>query len=198
MNRIFAPASLGIMFGALLAAPLMAIATPAAAQDEAGDRVNMLIIYGEDACPASEGNEIIICARKAEGERFRIPQNLRDLDSAQNITTAERIERLEMVSDFGIQSCSPAGPGGFTGCTEEMIQAAYRDREGGTDVKFGQLIAEARAERLSTIDVDARLEQERVESIEREYMERLEAERAAPIGDENGVEGSALPTPPGE
>jgi len=70
-----------------------------------------------------------------------------------------------------------------------MIDAAYEAREGGSAARFGQLIAEARAERLSTIDEDAAAEQERVEQIEREYMERIEREREAEVAAE------ALPQP---
>ena len=47
-----------------------------------------------------------------------------------------------------------------------------------------RLSAAERAKRLATIDEDAAAEQERVEMIEREYMERLERERAAETPDE--------------
>lgn len=166
----------------LVAAGLAAV--PAVAQDQAGDRVNMVIVYGDDACPASAGDEIVVCARKSENERYRIPEGLRFSDSPQNQAWAERVERLEMVGAFGTMSCTPTGPGGVTGCTQQMVDAAYADRKDGTGVRFGQLIAAAREERLSTIDADAAAEQERVEQIEREYMERLESEREAPVGDE--------------
>ena len=96
-----------------------------------------------------------------------------------------------MVGDFGTMSCSPAGAGGFTGCTQEMIDKAYADRANSSDVRFGQLVEEARAERLSTIDEDAAAEQERVEMIEREYLDRLERERAA----EAEGDTEALPVP---
>src|ERR1700760_4458084 len=46
---------------------------PAFAQQE--DKV--LIIYGDDPCPSSAGQEIVVCARKPESERFRIPSELR-------------------------------------------------------------------------------------------------------------------------
>lgn len=178
---------------AAILAPL-ALVSPAAAQDAAEEKINMVIVYGDDACPQSTEDQITVCARKDESERYRIPENLRFSDDPANTAWAERVEQLEMVGDFGTMSCSPAGLGGFTGCTQEMIAAAYKDRAEGTDVRFGQLIAEARAERLSTIDEEAAAEQARVEQIEREYMERLESERAAPAP---GEEGAALPVPEG-
>ncbi len=95
-----------------------------------------------------------------------------------------------MAGDFGIMSCSPVGAGGFTGCTQEMIEAAYADKANDAGVRFAEIIAAERAKRLSAIDEDAAAEQERVEMIEREYMERLERERAAETPDE-----AALPQP---
>lgn len=172
-------------------------AAPAAAQDTPGDKVNMVIVYGDDACPASAGEEIVVCARKAENERYRIPENLRFSDDPANQAWAERVERLEMVGDFGTMSCSPTGAGGITGCTQQMIDAAYADRAEGTNVRFGELIAAAREERLSTIDADAAAEQERVEQIEQEYMERLENERNAPVGEET-ADGSPPPVLQGD
>ena len=160
------------------AALAMMAPNAALAQDEAGERVNMVIVYGDDECPEPEGGEITVCARKAENERYRIPQTLRTSDSPENTAWTQRVDSYEMVGAFGTLSCDPAGAGGFTGCTQQMINAAYADREEGSDVRFSQLIEAARAERLSTIDADAAAEQERVEQIEREYMERLERERS--------------------
>ena len=154
---------------------------PAAAQDEAGDRVNMVIIYGDDECPPSAEGEITVCARKAESERYRIPETLRSSRSPENQSWTERVERYETVGNFGIMSCSPTGAGGEAGCTQQMIDAAYRAREESSDVRFGQLIEEAREERLSTIDQEAAEEQARVEQLERAYMEKLERERDGPV-----------------
>lgn len=165
-------------------------AMPAAAQqavDTGDDSYNMVIVYGDDECPQSTADQIVVCARKSENDRFRIPENLRFSDDPANEAWAQRVEQLEMVGDFGIMSCSPAGAGGFTGCTQEMIDKAYADRANNSDVRFGQLVEEARAERLSTIDDDAAAEQERVETIEREYMERLERERTAETPDETDL-----------
>lgn len=166
-----------ILAAALIATAAIPFAAPAAAQDDGGDKVNMVIVYGDDECPAPADGEITVCARKAENERYRIPDNLRTSDSPENTAWTQRVESYEMVGAFGALSCSPAGAGGFLGCTQQMINDAYKDRAEGSNVRFSQLIEAARAERMSTIDADAAAEQSRVEQIEREYMERLERER---------------------
>ena len=169
-------------------------AMPAAAQEATVDeKVNMVIVYGDDDCPPSTDQEIVVCSRMAEDERYRIPETLRFSEDPANSAWAKRVERLEMVGAFGTMSCSPAGAGGFTGCTQQMIDAAYADKKEGKDVRFGQLIAQAREDRLSTIDGEAAAEQERVEQIEREYMQRLERERDAPTPEEAAA--APLPTP---
>ncbi|MBE5074380.1 hypothetical protein IM511_08670 [Erythrobacteraceae bacterium E2-1 Yellow Sea] len=180
MTRIFA--------AALIATAALPFAAPAAAQDEAGDKVNMVIVYGQDECPAPMAGEITVCARKSENERYRIPDNLRTSDSPENTSWTQRVESYEMVGAFGALSCNPAGAGGFLGCTQQMINDAYKDRAEGSNVRFSQLIEAARAERMSTIDEDAAAEQSRVEQIEREYMERLERERTGTLpGDDAGL-----------
>ena len=60
---------------AALAASFAALPTPAAAQ--ASDSISEVIVYGDDPCPRSTNNEVVVCARKPEGERFRIPEKLR-------------------------------------------------------------------------------------------------------------------------
>lgn len=169
-------------------------AMPAAAQEATVDeKVNMVIVYGDDTCPVSTDQEIVVCSRMAEDERYRIPETLRFSEDPANSAWARRVERLEMVGAFGTMSCSPAGAGGFSGCTQQMIDAAYADKKEGKDIRFGQLIAQAREDRLSTIDGEAAAEQERVEQIEREYMQRLERERDAPTPEEAAA--APLPTP---
>lgn len=179
----------------LLALAALAAALPLTAQaqtppQDSDDSYNMVIVYGDDECPTSTADVIVVCARKAENERYRIPETLRFSESPANESWAERVESFEMVGDFGTMSCSPVGAGGFTGCTQEMINAAYADKANDAGVRFGEIIAAERAKRLSTIDEDAAAEQERVEMIEREYMQRLERERAGET-----AEDAALPQP---
>lgn len=165
-----------IRFAAAATLALFA-AAPLAAQDAESDKVRMVIVYGDDAAPPAQGDEIVVVARMPEAERFRIPENLRFSDNPANQAWINRVEKLEFVGNFGTLSCSATGVGGATGCTQEMIRNAYADKAASPSVRFGELIAAARAERLSTLDDTAAEEQARVEAIENEYMERLEKER---------------------
>lgn len=173
-----------------LPALALAFTAPLAAQDAAGDKVRMVILYGDDAAPKADPDEIIVVARMPERERFRIPSNLRESDNPANTAWINRVERLEFVGASGTLSCSATGVGGSTGCTQEMIRNAYADKKASPSVRFGQLIEAARAERLSQIDQLSAEEQARVEALEKEYMERLqkesEGEAQAPKGDPQG------------
>ena len=168
---------------------------PALGQDSPSDDVRMSIVYGEDAAPECPAGEICVVARLPEEDRYRIPPTLRFSEDPANTAWTNRVEKLEMIGDFGTMSCSTAGAGGFTGCTQQMIRAAYGDRAEGADVRFSELIASARADRLAQIDQAAAEEQARVEQIEREYMERLERERATELPGERPVSEEAGPAP---
>lgn len=160
---------------------LAGLAMPAAAQaQESGEKVNQLIVFGDDPCPASQGEEITVCARKDESERYRIPESLRQSKSPQNDAWNNRVRAYETVGKFGTLSCSPVGPGGALGCTQRMIDAAYAEKRESSDVQFGKLIAEERARRLSTIDAEAKETQQRVEEIEKQMDERARKEAAPP------------------
>ncbi len=103
---------------------------PAAAQD-AGDTIAEIIVYGNDPCPRSTDDEVVVCARRPEAERYRIPERLREGGSLQSRTAwAARARSLEYVGRTGIQSCEPVGPGGHTGCLEQLIDAARAERVG--------------------------------------------------------------------
>lgn len=185
MNHLLATALLA-------SAAALGVAAPASAQS-ANEKINMVIAYDESECPVAQPGEVVVCEILVEEERYRIPSNLRYSDNPANQSFARQVDQIKYVGDFGAMSCSPAGAGGFTGCTQKFVEAWAKDRDEAEGVRFGQLIEKARAERLSTIDEDAAAEQERVEMIEREYMQRLEREREAELPGE-----AALPTPPAD
>lgn len=167
-----------VLFAALGA--LAALSAPASAR-EAGERVNQLIIYGDDPCPSSADAEITVCARKAESERYRIPEPLRESPSPANDAWNNRVIAYERVGKFGTLSCTPAGAGGHLGCTQKLIDDAYAEKRGASEVRFSQLIAEERERRLSTIDAEAAETQKRVEEIERQMEERARKEAEAAV-----------------
>src|SRR4051812_35729178 len=114
-------------------AAIALVPAPAGAQ-QSQERIRRLIVYGRDPCPRAEnGDEIVVCARRPETERYRIPKELRDQPSDDPASTswAARAEALEYVGRTGIESCSTVGPGGFTGCWNEMVRAWRRDRRTG-------------------------------------------------------------------
>ena len=169
---------------AILPALALAGAMPAAAQDSKeaqgpadnpNEKVNQLIVFGDDPCPQSEGSEITVCARKPESERFRIPENLREDDSPANIAWTQKVKSYETVGKFGTLSCSPSGYGGWAGCTQALIDAAYQEKKGAPSVRFSELIAQEREKRLSNIDEQAAEEQARVEELEKEYDAKQKA-----------------------
>lgn len=161
----------------------MGFSAPAAAQDDSGgEAVNQLIIYGDDACPPSTSDQITVCARKDEAERYRIPEALRGAEDPRNEAWSNRVLTYEAVLDSGTLSCSPAGAGGWTGCTQQMIDQAYAEKRTDTSVRFSELIAQARAERLSSIDSEAAAMQARVEEAERARVEKEIAEEEAARG----------------
>lgn len=158
----------------------LALAAPAVAQDTAPEpKMNMVIIYGDDKCPESSDDTITVCARKGEGERYRIPEPLRTSSSPQNEAWNNRVIAYETVGAAGTASCSPTGAGGWTGCTGKLLQQARGEKQTDPNIKFGQLIADERAKRLSTIDEDASATQSRVEEVEKQMEDRRKAEEEA-------------------
>lgn len=143
---------------------------------ESGDRVNMVIVYGKDECPQPKGDEITVCARKDESERYRIPEELRGSESPQNDAWNNRVLAYEMVNRTGTLSCSPVGAGGYTGCAQQFINRAYAEKNQSPAIRFSELIAAERARRLSTIDAEAAATQARVEEAERQYEARRKAQ----------------------
>lgn len=145
--------------------------SPASAQDASAPepKVNQLIVYGNDKCPESKGDEITVCARLDESERYRIPESLRQVDGPQNQAWSNRVKSFEAIGAFGPLSCTAVGAGGELGCTAKMIESAYAEKaqQHASNVHMADLVAKARGERLSTLDAQAAATQARVEAIEK-------------------------------
>jgi hypothetical protein len=109
-----------------LAAPALVAPVSAAAQN---GRISEIIVYGTDACPRSTDDEVVVCARKPESERFRIPERYRQSGPRQTREAwANKALAFETYGRTGVNSCSPVGPEGFTGCTQQLINKAFKER----------------------------------------------------------------------
>lgn len=146
-----------------LSAAYLALCTAAAAaaQDAPGadaqpgdERINQLIIYGDEPCPPSKPEEIVVCVRYEDP--YRIPKNLRgDPNDRGKEAWSQRVRGYEYVAASGIGSCSTSGFGGSIGCGIRDINNAALEKEENPALVFGRLIAEARQKRLAGIDAES-------------------------------------------
>lgn len=85
---------------------------------EPRQRTQSVLVYGDDPCPRSSNDEIVVCGRESEAERYRIPKRLRESAiSVPEQAWTNRVQTLDDVSRAGLpSSCSPVGSGGQTGC----------------------------------------------------------------------------------
>jgi len=116
---------LAVLTITLGAAPAMAQVQPPAAPT----RESTIIVYGEDACPQPENeNEAIVCARRPEEERYRIPRQIRERQPIEE-SWGSRVASLEDESrPMRPGSCSAVGSGGQSGCTNAMIRQWFAER----------------------------------------------------------------------
>ena len=119
-----------LLAGAAIAGSGAAVSLPAQAQQSP---LSEIIVYGTDPCPRSTDDQVVVCARKPESERYRIPEKLRSSGPRQSREAwANRAKQLETAGATGINSCSPVGPGGFTGCLTQVINQARQERSQDT------------------------------------------------------------------
>ena len=113
--------SLSIMLGvAALAGGLAPLATPAVAQQATTAEV---VVYGNDPCPRSTEDQVVVCSRRPETERYRLPKNQQLQGTRQQRQSwAKKSQQLMTVGNTGVGSCSAVGPGGREGCLTQQIQ----------------------------------------------------------------------------
>jgi len=159
------------------------------------EKINQLIIYGDDKCPEGQGAEIVVCARMGEADRYRIPSSLRgDPNDPRNQAMSERIKSYEYVGASGTMSCSASGAGGFTGCGLKEIDRAYAEKAQDPGIVFGRLIAAERAKRMAGIDAEAAEVEARVTEFEKGRAER-EAKLQAELDAKEAASANADPLP---
>jgi len=109
---------------AAMAGGFALLPAPAAAQSTQAE----VIVYGNDPCPRSSESEIVVCSRRPEGERYRLPKNQQLQGSRQQRQSwAQQSRALTTVGNTGTGSCSAVGPGGHTGCLIQEINQAKQE-----------------------------------------------------------------------
>ncbi len=89
-------------------------------------------VFGDDPCPKARADEIVVCARQPENERYRIPKRFRDPPhdlTGPSASWGAKVEQLEAATRWTMPNgCSPSGSNGQTGCTQQMIHQWYLER----------------------------------------------------------------------
>jgi hypothetical protein len=119
--------------GTQFAAPMPALAQ--ISQDRVVD------VYGDEKCPSSNGQQIVVCRHHDIQEKYRIPKDLRDSELAPQ-AAGGNTNALSAVNTTGgtgvqIQSCNAIGSGVNAGCTKSQLdnwkaqQRAQKQQEQG-------------------------------------------------------------------
>jgi hypothetical protein len=121
------------------------------------EKVKQVFVYGNDPCPAGTSDEIVVCARMPDNERYRIPKDLRtDPNDPRVQSWANRARSLETAGAEGTNSCSPTGAGGFTGCFQQLAKAAREERRTMMgSATWADAVEKARNERLGNLDAES-------------------------------------------
>lgn len=110
---------------ATTAGVLLPVAARAQAQSDKG--MAEIIVFGTDPCPRSTDDQIVVCRRLPEGYRYRLPESYRQSGTRQQRESwANKAKSIETVGATGINSCSPVGPAGYTGCLSRVLRE-WRD-----------------------------------------------------------------------
>lgn len=119
--------SLSLAVLALSGAGLL-LPAPASAQQSA-PRTKEIIVFGNDPCPRSTDDEVVVCARRPEKDRYRLPEALRPTGPPQvSQSWGVRSKQLATVGQTGPGTCSGVGAGGTVGCGLKEIQQGVAER----------------------------------------------------------------------
>lgn len=114
MRRLLISTMFAASLGGFAALP----ATPASAQSQ--DRI--IDVYGDEKCPASNGQQIVVCRHHDAQEKFRIPKDLRDQEPAGqsvggNSNAVSAVNSTGGTGTMQVNSCNTIGAGVNAGCT---------------------------------------------------------------------------------
>lgn len=107
--------------------------------DTSQPRQRYVTVFGNDECPKPGPDEVIVCARLPDEQRFRIPAQVR---TSTNRVSPFETNRSLLLGDrttngggagSAIGSCSAIGPSGHVGCTLNQVDAWAKDRTDRAD-----------------------------------------------------------------
>jgi hypothetical protein len=136
--------------------PLLLIAAPALAAGGEGGGTGPVqrtaTVFGADPCPKAEKDEIVVCSRLPENERYRLPKQFRGKRQEPEAVTgswANTARALDQASaPMRPNSCSPQGSFGQSGCLAQFLAQARAERR----MDKAQIAAEREAAQSSGND----------------------------------------------
>lgn len=129
------------------------------------DRVDQLIVYDDADCPRDTDDTIASCIVVTGESPYRNPATLRPSAGRAEVTALER-SRILLQPVSGVGSCSASGAGSIYGCAGQAYGDWKAERAERDEVRYGDLIAQARARRLALIDAEATDEQTAVDELD--------------------------------
>lgn len=126
------------MFRPIAFAALLVASAPALAQEaQTGttpERIRSVTLTGDQKCPESTAEEVVVCSRIDPDEQYRVPKELRDAAEvpAQNqswVNRAATVDQIGRVAGGLPDTCSPVGTGGQTGCALALNRAYAAEKK---------------------------------------------------------------------
>ena len=115
----------------LLPLALLGLLVSAPASAQPPEKTTSAIVYGDEACPEAADGEIVVCGRRDESERYRIPKELRE-DKEKRPDEFAWGARNRLLDDAAREtmpgSCSVVGSYGQSGCRQQMLRQWGEER----------------------------------------------------------------------
>jgi hypothetical protein len=115
----------------LLPLALLGLLVSAPASAQPPEKTTSAIVYGDEACPEGSEGEIVVCGRRDESERYRIPKELRE-DKEKRPDEIAWGARNRLLDDAAREtmpgSCSVVGSYGQSGCRQQMLRQWGEER----------------------------------------------------------------------
>ncbi len=94
-------------------------------------RSRTVTVFGNDVCPKpTDPDEIVVCARRPEEERYRLKQLTDDPGARLEQGGADRtLGAMDVGNAGGPGSCSTVGPSGTAGCSAKFIAREKKIRK---------------------------------------------------------------------